>query len=717
MKRTVLFLLTTVFSLALFAQNVGLGMREYLRTNQKKTSFYVPQNYSLREIDGNQYLSTIIEANEHFDPLAFESLGCKIGAKVGNIYTLYIPQSKVSQVLAQIGIKEIETARKVSKPFMDKAANDVNADLVWQGDSLPQGYSGNGVIIGVTDWGFDYTNPMFYDTTYTNYRVLAAWDQFRKGGTHPQGYLYGAEFVGRDSLLIAKCDTSNIYGYGYHATHVSSIAAGSGAGTKYKGIAQEANLLMCTFLVDESGIIDAYAWMRDKARAAGKRLVINGSWGLYHWGVLDGTSLLDRVIDSLSYQDSIVFVSSAGNCGAYNFHLKAHFDSADTVSSALQFDVDRNVDNYWGQNISMVGDSISGFSSRLEFYNPDLTLADSTPWVSTFNNDIIGDSMLVLNGDTIIYRVTSSTSYGLSGRPSQAWSVRETKYTTSNHYVMLSIAGQNGNVHCWNVAALTTGVGNWGLDFMKYRQTDIGGDHLYGIGEPTIANSMISVAAYTSRKRNSYTGGSIANFSSYGPRIDGQQKPDIAAPGVSVTTTVSSFAPDYASSTTYIDYGGRHYPLAALSGTSMSSPVVSGIVALMLQANPNLTPGQVKDIIHSTAREDEFTSSQLPNTLWGYGKIDALACVRKALVLLSLPQDICVCRNIDVYPVPANNTIYFSLGETPSQIILYNTMGQRVLSQPSSFAQSIDISSLQRGVYVFEVRQKDRVYRTKIIKE
>lgn len=723
MKRLFLSLFAVLISLSAFSQQIGLGLREYIQTQKTKSSYGIPEKYSLREINGKQYLATIIEANDDFNRSTFEAIGCLIGSKVGHCYTLYIPAEKVQDVLSQRGIKDIEIARKITTPMMNKAANDVNADLVWQGENLPQGYSGRDVIVGVTDWGFDYTDPMFFDTTYANYRVIAAWDQYRRGGNPPQGFFYGREIAGRDSLLAVGCDTSNVYKYGYHATHVSSIAAGSGAGTKYKGIAQEASLLMCTLKVDESAVIDAYAWMRDKARALGKRLVINGSWGLYHWGVLDGTSLLDKVIDSLSLNDSIVFVSSAGNCGDYKFHLKAHFTNGDTVKAGVNFDTQRNTENYWGQSITMAGDSTNAFSSRLEFYNSMMQLVDSTSWVSTVGNGTLSDSMLVLNNDTIIYRVTSVASYGLNGRPTQSWSVRETKYKTLDHYVKLAITSPAGNVHCWNVASLTTGVGNWGLDFVRYDLTDLVGDNNNGVGEPTIANSMISVGAYASRPRNSYTGGTIAAFSSIGPRIDGMLKPDISAPGVNVVTTVSSFATEDFSSNPSITYNGRNYPLAPLSGTSMSSPVVTGIVALMLQANPNLTPAQIKTIIQSTARQDELTGSLLPDNQWGYGKIDALAAVQGALALVSLPQELNINETISVYPNPANNVFVVHSSKAIKTISIYNVLGKRVIDLSYSennsgiFDKKIDISSLPKGIYVMESVLNGSIYRTKIVKD
>jgi hypothetical protein len=100
----------------------------------------------------------------------------------------------------------------------------------------------------------------------------------------------------------------------------------------------------------------------------------------------------------------------------------------------------------------------------------------------------------------------------------------------------------------------------------------------------------------------------MADYSSRGPTyIDYAAKPDLVAPG---TGTVSLAAPGstfYATKSTFLLAGSSllnlgYKPYLALSGTSMSAPVVSGTVALMLQANPNLTPNLVKAILQYTAQ-------------------------------------------------------------------------------------------------------------------
>jgi len=96
--------------------------------------------------------------------------------------------------------------------------------------------------------------------------------------------------------------------------------------------------------------------------------------------------------------------------------------------------------------------------------------------------------------------------------------------------------------------------------------------------------------------------GKIAFFSSRGPTRDGRLKPEVVAPGYFV---LGPWA------------GTNDYILKA--GTSMSSPVVAGLVALILEENPNLDVSGVRSILSSQALSDGFTGS-LPNNIYGYGK-------------------------------------------------------------------------------------------------
>lgn len=118
--------------------------------------------------------------------------------------------------------------------------------------------------------------------------------------------------------------------------------------------------------------------------------------------------------------------------------------------------------------------------------------------------------------------------------------------------------------------------------------------------------------------------------SSIGPTFDGRLGVDIAAPGQFVIIT---YAPDSWWATAKFnmiqDDENGSYGLA--NAVSAAAPQVTGIVALMLQANPDLDQIQIRNILRNTARADEFTGDDVPNATWGYGKVDAYAAVQAAL--------------------------------------------------------------------------------------
>jgi serine protease AprX len=131
-----------------------------------------------------------------------------------------------------------------------------------------------------------------------------------------------------------------------------------------------------------------------------------------------------------------------------------------------------------------------------------------------------------------------------------------------------------------------------------------------GIGAPGNAPWVITVGASSHMGTVDRRDDAVAAFSSLGPvAIDFGAKPDLVAPGVGTESLAD------AASTLYLTKPGARLwgtvptasePYLALSGTSMASPVVSGTIALMLEANPSLTPNLVKAILQYTAENKRF---------------------------------------------------------------------------------------------------------------
>ena len=606
-----------------------------------------------------------------------------------------------------------------AQQLLDKAVGEGHVDSVWYAKGLPRGFTGKGVIIGFTDWGFDYTHPVFYDTAMTRYRVLRAWDQWRQAGPAPEGFTYGMEITGKDALLKAQCDTSNVYSYNYHGNHVASIAAGSGAGTPYRGVAPDAELLFASFLVSEQAAIDAFHWMYDVAQQEQKRLVINMSWGLYYMGNLDGTGRLADAMQELS-DKGVVFVTSAGNNGDVNFHIGRMFQkSTDTLRTQVVFDQSGDP-HLWGQAVSMTSSPKTSFRFSLTGMDRQFRTLKETPAFSTEIDRNI-DTFLVLSDslhDTLFFnaRIEKAT---VSGQRPQV--LLKIKKLSGPYTVGVQVTADSGYFHAWNVAELSNGVGNWGDDFAAPKSGWTAGDNTYGIGMPASVSCALSVAAHETPYKvgAASRGGNIADFSSSGPCLSGACKPEISAPGYQIIAGISSFTDRFTGNYTLkINFEEREYGFAPLSGTSMSSPFTAGVVALMLQANPYLSSSQVKEILTGTATQDYDTRHD--GTLrFGYGKINAAAAVRRALQTDgSISYDVERSR-YQVFPNPCQNEVFITCqnhGENTTAE-LYDLNGRLLRRCPlHTGTQCLQLAPLAQGMYVLRLRSDSASQTFKIVK-
>jgi hypothetical protein len=248
----------------------------------------------------------------------------------------------------------------------------------------------------------------------------------------------------------------------------------------------------------------------------------------------------------------------------------------------------------------------------------------------------------------------------------------------------------------------------------------IGGDNLYGVSEPSVTNSLISVAAYQSvyfTPGGTPVGGGIASFSSIGPRYDEVLKPEIAAPGVSVISSISSYTDNAYTVTTTKDFNGRTYPFAGFSGTSMASPMVTGVIALILDANPYLSAEQVKDIIIQTAREDNNTGVIPVNgsTQWGWGKVDAYNAIKLALITVGT-EEISNELSWSVYPNPVFNELHFTLvDELPGKVEVVDMMGRSVVKSIQD--SKVNVADLKPGTYYVRMEVNGKIEQQSFIKQ
>ena len=206
------------------------------------------------------------------------------------------------------------------------------------------------------------------------------------------------------------------------------------------------------------------------------------------------------------------------------------------------------------------------------------------------------------------------------------------------------------------------------------------------LGAPADAPSVFTVGAVDNS-------GTIASFSSFGPTADNRVKPDVLAQGQSA----------------YIISHTSGVPITS-SGTSFSSPIMAGVVACFWQAFPNLTNLQIMQRIRVSA--DRYNN---PHEQYGYGipnfqnAYNSVLHVDKRYLL----------NKVSVYPNPLDNTFTLKTGVldlNSIEIQIYNVIGKKVLEKRNLKSKTIDVSSLNSGIYILKIINEKKYKTIKLVK-
>ncbi len=607
----------------------------------------IPQANVYRQIQGRTYLPGLVRVTR--DPgQSWDPLGVIVGTRAGNIWTVHIPIDRIREFVALSGMDYIELDMPL-RPNLQEARSATRVDSAHQGKGLIWPMLGTGIVSGVIDFGFDYAHPSFFDTSGQQYRVKAVWELGTQG-TPPPGYAYGHELRGQASILAQGTDNPEQT----HGTGVAGIMAGSGMGSFHgysRGFAPESEMVFVGVRRDsiegqwqESGFsdfIDGISYIMDYAEDEGKPVVINISWGSQS-GPHDGTSLFNQACDQLSGPGKII-VMSAGNDGQEAIHLSKEFSGADSLLSTYVVFSSDTVKRTW---IDIWGEPGDQWCVQVSLYHQG-QVRDSTGFVCL--DDQIYEGILLSEDGNDTLKLTWINSLSTFNQKPRMLLDLENQTPDS---AKITIKSTSAKVHAWNESYY------YGYKYGYSSQFAPGADTLAlaGNNESTVsdmgsAKSVVLVGAYASKisfrdltnKSWSYQTyvlkGDLVPFSSRGPFVDGRISPDITAPGLTLATASSSFDVRYLPGglnqqqlVGQTQWMGKDYYYSEFTGTSASAPAASGIIALMLEANPRLTPTQVKAILAQTAIKDGFTG-QLPasgNNDWGKGKINAWDAVLSA---------------------------------------------------------------------------------------
>lgn len=181
------------------------------------------------------------------------------------------------------------------------------------------------------------------------------------------------------------------------------------------------------------------------------------------------------------------------------------------------------------------------------------------------------------------------------------------------------------------------------------------------------------------------------SFSSIGPSFDGRVKPDVCAKGGGATVSTSSGT------------------ITTANGTSFSSPILAGMVTTFWSAVPNMTNTQIVQFVKQSA--DLYNN---PTIYKGYGVPDFQLALTNALSTNNYENDLVL-----LYPNPVQDrlTIIIPNSETPSQFVLFNNIGQQVVSFSISDTNStISLDNLASGLYFYQLKTKNKTSQGKVLK-
>lgn len=658
--------------------------------------------------------SSQLSAYVTIDPArtSWQQLGVTPIAENAGTATVRLTLNALQHLAKQQGVEYIQITSGATQ-MLNLARQEAGTDQIHKGTDLPKAYTGEGVVVGVVDAGFDYMHAAFRRPADGALRIKRVWEQGATtldGASAPAKYGYGIELNTPELIEKAQGDSDS----NSHGTHVAAIAAGSDAykDGAYVGNAPDADIVLVALDLNAStnaDISNAVQYIFDYADEVGKPCVVNLSLGNQD-GPHDGTSTFDTMTDAMQGPGRLI-VGATGNHRTDAFHIDHTFATADAapLRTFVKYKVAPS-NSVSGGTIEIWGEKGVDFTVDIAAY-------------STFNKK----------------DARSTTVYPAEG----VTNVDFGKYATGTWKVASEVSPLNGKPHVVLTSALTSIRNNYAIALTVTPKTagrvNIWSDNTYlalesrdieGFSAPDAASStlceiggtgkrILTVGSYTTRNEYTTNGGQqatlqetvgdLSSFSSYGPTVDGRMKPNITAPGCFIISAVSNN--DASGNLMYAEYNenfGRYNQYGYMQGTSMASPFVAGIVATWLQAYPQLTPEQLHEIVQNTARKDSFTATA-PDSNWGYGKINALDGLRQCIekqetgcVSVAMPFD-------GTVRIADGNIVLGFARDTQATLCITSMTGSTLFSKPlgkrsAGETLSVAVPQLPKGVYLLSVK-------------
>jgi len=630
----------------------------FFKLNAQNNSFGIKENMVLNRIEAAQKVSLLVKGEKLNIEKAAKKYNANIKYFYQDIFAIDILKENIDNFTNELKNTQIELPTSEGRLMMDTALIVNNVVAVHSGlNPLPQGYKGTNVIVGILDSGIYFDHPDFKKADGST-RIRYIWDQnVSSSSASPLPYNYGAEWswLEIDNGSCNHVEPVNQYG---HGTTVAGAACGNGLGSgHFMGVAPESEIIAVA--VDYYGsdfltnLVDAIDYVFKKADALGKPCVINTSIGTYS-GSHDGKDLASQMIEALITERSgRAVVASAGNGNNINdassLYISTHLSytvSADTsftwfktmTDGKVYFDLWADKADFENVSFAFQNDNATDFSAygRSKF----LSLATNFNFNlsnGVYHSEFVFDASLENQGKVDYYFEE------IDGRIHAEFLITP----DSTQHLWRFMTTGTGTFDVWSSAAYqgTSNMVSKNLppsfvvyDIANYKLPD---NRKTIVSSWQCSDKVITVGNYSNRayyydidsvqQFTNETPGEIFYLSSEGPTRDNRLKPDISATGnqTFATGNITFINSALAINRPKVSYDGLH---ARNGGTSMSSPIVAGAVALYLEANPTAQWFEIKEALKQSAKRDNYTGP-IENTQYGYGKLDAFELLKFDAVL------------------------------------------------------------------------------------
>lgn len=672
--------------------------------------------------DTPETITAFVTLNDGEDATFLKELGLDVLYTAGQVSIVIMPVDRAEEIAEMPQVKCVAFGER-SDAKMDVARRISFVDEINQGYEIGgnmMSFTGAGVVTGLYDTGLDPNHAAFRNadgssrvkalfvargygdatvTSYTTPEAIANFktdDETESHGTHVAGIMAGSRNV-----------------KGRYAQTVSGQTTRTEGDIPYYGVAYNSDLVIgCGDFYDAS-ILAGAAAVVNHAKQLGQPAVLNLSLGV-NTGSHDPNSQTAILLDGLA-EDAMICVA-AGNEGESPMAIQKNFSrmsglNLNTFMTGATSDALPMVYSaeFWSGNATQ-------FECNLVIYDKlDQKIVSSQ---KVTGNETYTASNWEALGD--VFTGSVSVSSGIDRQTNRFYVVMNNtlQYKGSSTKVFgVNITGKAGE-KCY--AYINTYMNAAQEVFFTSQNITgyIGGTPDGSINGFGCGKKVLSVGSYTSRTsapyigNGNYTGsgtiGAISSFSSYGELADGRQLPDICAPGQQIVSSISQYyynkqklGERVNALSTEFDHTSAYYPF---QGTSMATPFAAGVVALMLEANPDLTSDEILTIL----RDKEYATTDAQTNgvdfkRWGAGKINAIKAVKRALNSIGETMADNLERNFMLEQTAARQYNVIVPGAKSVNVKLYNLQGASVMTASASGdVAELDASSLGSGVYLLK---------------